>query len=119
MLPGGGMVIDTPGMRLLGLWGAEGGAGLREVFGDIEALAATCRFGDCRHQREPGCAVRAAIEEGALDAHRLDNLRKLERESAHHARRADAAARQAYGKELVRTARAYRQRSKIPKGYRR
>jgi ribosome biogenesis GTPase len=55
MLEGGGLLLDTPGMRELGLWDAE--EGVRAAFQDIEALAAQCRFGDCAHQDEPGCAV--------------------------------------------------------------
>lgn len=77
-LPSGALVIDTPGMRELGMWDAR--EGLRETYADIEALAAQCRFGNCRHGNEPGCAVRRAIESGALDARRLDGYRKLTRE---------------------------------------
>lgn len=64
-LPGGACVIDTPGMREVGLWGAE--EGLDAAFADIDALAQGCRFRDCAHEREPGCAVRAAVEAGELD----------------------------------------------------
>jgi ribosome biogenesis GTPase len=81
MLPNGAMVIDTPGMRSLGLWDAEDG--LRETFADIEALLGTCRFSDCRHQNEPDCAVRAAIENGELTAGRWENYQKLQREAAY------------------------------------
>ena len=73
MLPGGACLIDTPGMRELKLTGEED----LEVFADIDALAAQCRFADCNHGNEPGCAVRAAIESGGLDADRLRNYRKL------------------------------------------
>lgn len=74
-LPQGGCLIDTPGMRELKLTGEEDlDAG---QFGDIDALAAQCRFGDCAHAREPGCAVRAALDAGALDPARLDSYRKL------------------------------------------
>jgi ribosome biogenesis GTPase len=78
LLPGGGALVDSPGMRAIGLWDAD--AGLDEAFADIETLAADCRFGDCRHESEPGCAVRHAIETGELAAERLDSQRKLERE---------------------------------------
>ncbi|MDR0898292.1 MAG: ribosome small subunit-dependent GTPase A [Oscillospiraceae bacterium] len=78
-LPGGLSIIDTPGMRALGLWDAE--EGLSQAFEDIEALAAGCRFRDCKHQAEPGCAVKRAIDEGALDAKRLVNYQKLAREA--------------------------------------
>ncbi len=78
LLPGGGMVVDTPGMRELQLWTADEGA--REAFGDVESLAAGCRFSDCRHDAEPGCAVRRALEDGLLAADRLAGWRKLQRE---------------------------------------
>lgn len=75
-LPGGALLVDTPGLRELQLW--EGN--LDEAFGDVVALAAGCRFSDCAHMSEPGCAVRAAIETGELDPDRLASYRKLERE---------------------------------------
>lgn len=78
MLPDGGLVIDTPGMRGLKVWGDEDG--LKQAFEDIEALAADCRFRDCRHGNEPGCAVRAAVESGTLDAGRLQSFQKLQKE---------------------------------------
>lgn len=74
-MPGGGLLLDTPGMRELQIWDAA--EGIEETFGDIDALAAGCRFGDCRHDAEPGCAVAAAVEAGVLDAARLDSFRKL------------------------------------------
>ena len=77
-LPGGALVIDTPGMRELQLWDA--GSGLGASFSDVEELAAACRFGDCRHGSEPGCAVRAAIAEGRLPEQRLASYLKLQRE---------------------------------------
>lgn len=76
--PSGAMVIDTPGMRELQLWGVEDG--VEEAFADIHQLALQCRFSDCRHGQEPGCAVRAAIEGGALPRVRLENYRKLKTE---------------------------------------
>jgi len=79
-LPGGGMVIDTPGMRELGLW--DGGESIGDTFSEIDELAASCRFADCRHEREPGCAVLAAIGDGSLPGERLRNRRKMEREAA-------------------------------------
>jgi ribosome biogenesis GTPase len=78
---GGGLVIDTPGLRELAL---ADGDGLAETFGDVETIASDCRFSDCRHEGEPGCAVRAAIHEGRLHEDRLGAFRKLERE-AHRA----------------------------------
>lgn len=82
-LPGGALVIDTPGMRELGLWDAE--QGLSDTFRDIELLAADCRFSDCRHENEPGCAVRQAIMEGRLDAARLHSYLQLIKEAARKA----------------------------------
>jgi len=87
LLPEGGVVIDTPGMRELGLWEAD--AGLTKAFGDLDELAAGCRFRDCRHRGEPGCAVERAIVEGALTSDRLESHRKLEAELRHLEARAD------------------------------
>ena len=77
-VPGGGLLLDTPGMRELQLWGD--GGGLEAAFGEVAELAATCRFADCSHESEPGCAVRAALADGRLDRERLASFRKLERE---------------------------------------
>lgn len=74
----GGLLLDTPGMRELQLFACE--QGIEEAFADVEALAAGCRFADCTHGNEPGCAVRAALEAGTLNARRLDNYGKLLRE---------------------------------------
>ena len=87
ILPEGGILIDTPGMRELQLW--ETGEGLASTFGDIEALAEGCRFRDCRHRGEPGCAVAAAVDAGALDAVRLASFHKLQDEQAHQTRQQD------------------------------
>jgi len=78
LLPGGGLVVDNPGMRELHLWLA--GEGLTEAFADVAELAADCRFADCRHESEPGCAVRAAVDEGRLASERLEAFRALRRE---------------------------------------
>jgi len=77
LLPNGGLVIDTPGMRELGLESAD----LGKAFSDIDALAAQCRFRDCTHGAEPGCAVRKALEEGSLSSERLENYFKLKKEA--------------------------------------
>ena len=87
-LPGGALVIDTPGMRELGLWAVD--SGLEETFADIEALAASCRFRDCTHQHEPDCAILAALAGGTLDASRCARYAKLAREAARHAGRQQA-----------------------------
>jgi len=88
-LPGGGVLIDTPGMRELALWAEEDDAD----FTDVEAFAADCQFADCRHRDEPGCAVRAAAGDGRLDPGRLAAFHKLTAELADEQRRRDAAAR--------------------------
>jgi ribosome biogenesis GTPase len=98
-LPGGALLIDTPGIREAGVWDGTGGA-----FADIDALAAGCRFADCRHETEPGCAVR-----GAVDEERLEAARKLEREQAWvDDRRAATRAREALGRQRWREERARR-----------
>ncbi len=79
-LPDGGMVLDTPGVRLVGLY--ESAAGLERAFADIAQLAVGCRFRDCRHDREPGCAVRAAIDDGDLAPRRLASWKKLRKEQS-------------------------------------
>lgn len=87
LLPSGGLILDTPGMRELGLWEAE--TGVATAFEDVEALAAKCRFSDCAHGAEPGCAVRAAIEAGDLSPERLAAYEKLQAELAYEHRRTD------------------------------
>jgi ribosome biogenesis GTPase len=87
LLPGSGAVIDTPGMREIQLRGDE--EGLRDAFDDIEQLAGHCRFSDCRHDNEPGCAVREAIETGVLHPARFESYRRLQRELRHQAARED------------------------------
>jgi len=77
-LPEGGLLIDTPGIRDIQLWADE--QGLRESFEDVEALIAACRFVDCGHQSEPGCAVQQAVLDGTLDLKRLESYRKLKKE---------------------------------------
>ncbi len=79
VLPGGGLVLDSPGIRELQLWDVGAGA-LDATFSDVEELAAACRFGDCTHEHEPGCAVLGAVESGTLEADRLHSWRKLQRE---------------------------------------
>jgi ribosome biogenesis GTPase / thiamine phosphate phosphatase len=108
-LPGGGLVLDTPGMRELQLW--EGDHGLHTAFEDVESLAAQCRFTDCAHGREPGCAVREALAEGTLDVERYESWRKLLRELERLARKQDARARSDARKERARFARSMRKTS--------
>ena len=90
-LPGGALLVDTPGIRALEVLGAE--EGVEAAFDDVADIAATCRFSDCRHEGEPGCAVRAALADGRLTEERLSSHRKLERELARAARDGDPRAR--------------------------
>lgn len=91
VLEHGGLIIDGPGMRELGLWGDDE-EGLAQAFADVLALATGCRFSNCGHQGEPGCAVRAAVEDGTLTEERRANFEKLLREQAFQHRQTDAAA---------------------------
>jgi ribosome biogenesis GTPase len=88
-MPSGGVLIDTPGIRELQLWDS---GGLENAFEDISRLASRCRFTDCKHGTEPGCAVREAVANGELDEKRLANFDKLKREMDYLERRHDPAA---------------------------
>ena len=105
-LPEGGLVLDTPGMRELQLWSADEGIGAS--FGDVEELIAQCRFNDCAHDTEPGCAVRAAIDAGTLPAERFESYEKLQRELEMLARRQDKRAQSEERKSRARFARSRR-----------
>ena len=96
-LADGTVLMDTPGVRGFGLFDADDG--MEQMFGDVEELASRCRFSDCAHQHEPGCAVQAALSDGTLEDRRWNNYRKLQREMAALARRKDAAASRAYHRE--------------------
>jgi ribosome biogenesis GTPase len=106
LLPGGALLLDTPGMRELQLWADE--SALEETFADVAALAETCRFTDCAHGSEPGCAVRAALAEGSLPQVRWESYRKLQRELRALALRQDARLRSEARKERRRFARSQR-----------
>ena len=82
-LPNGAFVIDTPGMRELGMW--DSGGGIDTAFADIEALSRACRYSDCTHNSEPGCAVRKALEDGTLDRARWNSYLKLKTENEYAA----------------------------------
>ncbi len=99
-LPGGGVLIDTPGLRGVGLYDAETGVG--QVFSEIEALAEGCRFHDCAHEAEPGCAVLAAIDSGELPVRRLESYRKLKRENQYIVAKTDARLRAEMRREWKR-----------------
>ncbi|WP_459645106.1 ribosome small subunit-dependent GTPase A [Kineococcus sp. NUM-3379] len=86
-LPGGGVLVDTPGLRAVGV--PEGADGLARTFSDVTDLVAGCRFADCGHTVEPGCAVLEAVADGGLPQRRLDSYRRLQREEAHTAARTD------------------------------
>jgi ribosome biogenesis GTPase len=113
-LPGGALLIDTPGMRELQPWVDE--SAVEAAFDDIAALAAACRFSDCAHRTEPGCAVRDAVEGGRLDLDRLENFRRIAREAAFEERKRDqaaAAALKRQWKQLHRAQKAmYRDRNR-------
>lgn len=108
VLPSGALLVDTPGMRELGLWDAD--EGIERVFADIAELAAGCRFRNRRHGREPGCAVLAAAEADPRDVERLVSLRKLEREQRRLERMQDARARADAYRDVRRFMRAVRRR---------
>jgi ribosome biogenesis GTPase len=112
VLPGGGLLIDTPGLRELQLW--DTGDGLGATFDDIEALAPQCRFRDCRHEMEPGCAVKAAVADGRLDARRHESYLDLRREQSALAGKQDERAaldQKRQGKILARAVKSFYSRS--------
>ena len=113
-LPGGGMIIDTPGLREAQLW--EGDEALDDVFDDIGQLAVQCRFPDCDHLTEPGCAVKAALEEGTLDPARLQSYRKLQRELRAVAARSDARLRADERRKWKRIATAMKSKERYLRG---
>lgn len=108
LLPGGALLLDTPGMRELGLW--DPGEANAQTFEDVEALARECRFRDCSHVAEPGCAVQAALRSGALAPERLESYRKLDREGAFISRKEDPAASVAHRKLWASKAKTERRR---------
>ena len=108
VLPGGALLMDTPGLREMQLWNAE--KGVAQTFADIDSLAAQCRFGDCRHEGEPGCAVQAALDAGTFDWRRVENRRKLLREQEFLRRKVDPEARQEQKEQWKQIHRAQRQK---------
>jgi ribosome biogenesis GTPase / thiamine phosphate phosphatase len=109
-LPGGALLMDTPGLREFALWNVD--RGITETFADIEELAQECRFSDCRHEGEPGCAVRAAVESGTIDEARVENRKKLEREQEFQRRKSDPEAMQEYKTKVSRMMRGVREKYK-------
>jgi ribosome biogenesis GTPase len=114
-LPDGeGLLLDTPGLRELGLW--DDGAGLDLAFADVARAAEACRFTDCRHEGEPGCAVRAALDDGSLGADRFEGWQRLAREERFRALEMDAVARRAERKRWAAIGKAGAARSKAERG---
>ena len=107
LAPDGGAVLDTPGLRTVGLAGTQAA---QEVFTEVAELAEQCRFADCAHVTEPGCAVLAALEDGRLTARRLESYRTLLREERHHAARTDARLRAEMTQVWKARTREYRRR---------
>jgi ribosome biogenesis GTPase len=108
LLPGGGIIIDTPGLRGVALHAADQGLAL--TFADVEELATACKFADCGHVTEPGCAVLSSVAVGDLGQDRVDSWRKLQRELAFQARRTDARLRAEEGRKWKQIAKAQRAR---------
>ncbi len=116
MLPGGGMIVDTPGIREVGLIDAE--EGVSAVFDDIEHLPQDCRFSDCSHANEPGCAVRAALEDGTLDPDRWAHFQKLKLELAAAEEKADRVAKDTERRRLAALQKHYRATKRNDRGSR-
>jgi ribosome biogenesis GTPase len=110
-LPGGGLLLDTPGMRELQLWAGE--EALDSTFDDVVSLFDNCRFSDCAHEREPGCAVQAALADGTLSRERYDSWRKLQRELRRLEIRQDARLRAEARKQVRRFTRDIKNRNKV------
>ncbi|MCL6602919.1 MAG: ribosome small subunit-dependent GTPase A [Paenibacillus sp.] len=102
VMPDGGIIVDTPGMRELQLWNDDGGLDL--AFGDVTLLASGCRFGDCRHQQEEGCAVLEAVRTGELEEKRLLNYRRTQRELQYHSVKEEKAKRKSVSLQTKVTA---------------
>lgn len=110
-LPSGALILDTPGMRELGLLDAD--EGLSTTFEDVEQIAGSCRFSDCHHGNEPGCAVRAALESGELDPGRWKSFVKLQKELRYQHLKESPDARQAYARKWKPIIKAQRARTKL------
>jgi ribosome biogenesis GTPase len=110
---GGALLIDTPGLRELGVLDGEG---VSTAFDDVESVAGTCRFGDCQHRSEPGCAVRAALRDGSLSADRFDAYTKLQREARRAVIASDALARKAERRRWTSISRSVDQHMRMKYG---
>lgn len=113
LLPEGALILDTPGMRSLTLWEAD--AGMEAMFGDIEELAAQCRFVDCEHENEPGCAIRAAVNNGTLERRRFESWSKLQKEMVNfeHRKKMKQKIKEKQWKKLLTNNRDNRQSVKV------
>jgi ribosome biogenesis GTPase / thiamine phosphate phosphatase len=111
VVPGGGVIIDTPGLRELQLWETDGG--LDQAFVDVAELIAQCRFSDCQHRTEPGCAVKAALDDGSLPADRWESYQKLQRELARLERKLDPKLRSEQRKKWAAVTKSHRHRRKV------
>jgi ribosome biogenesis GTPase len=110
-VPGGGVIIDTPGLRELQLWETDGG--LDQAFVDVADLIAQCRFSDCEHRTEPGCAIKAALAEGSLPVDRWESYQKLQRELARLERKLDPKLRSEQRKKWAAVTKSHRHRRKV------
>jgi ribosome biogenesis GTPase / thiamine phosphate phosphatase len=106
LLPNGGLYLDTPGMRELRIWESE--EGLAQTFDDVAAAATRCRFADCSHETEPGCGVRAALDDGSLEQERYESWQKLQNELRWLAVKQDARLRSEARKQIRKQARGRR-----------
>jgi ribosome biogenesis GTPase / thiamine phosphate phosphatase len=110
-VPGGGVIIDTPGLRELQLWESDGG--LDQAFVDVAELIAECRFSDCEHRTEPGCAIKAALADGSLTDERWESYQKLQRELARLERKLDPKLRSEQRKKWAAVTKSHRHRRKV------
>ena len=111
VLPGGAVLVDNPGLRAIQLW--DGEAGIKKTFQDIEEIGRTCRFSDCQHINEPGCAVQEALAAEEISAERYDSYVKLQKELAHRARKENWATRQNTKKRWKTITKSMRQTKKL------
>lgn len=111
LLPSGALLLDSPGMRELGVFAAD--EGVATTFEDVEEIVSACRFSDCRHRKEPGCAVHAALESGALDEARWASYQKLQRELAFEERKENVQARAAHRDVWMQRVKAHRAHKKF------
>ena len=110
-VPGGGVIVDTPGLRELQLW--ESDDGLDQAFADVAELVAQCRFSDCEHRTEPGCAIKSALADGSLASERWESYLKLQRELARLESKLDPKLRSEQRKKWVAVTKSHRHRGKV------